>query len=474
MDLWKGLDVLRQKKWTVTFAILNLLSLSSAARSPAQSPGDLACRKLQHALGPSIVNKPNDQDYHSVVFGAWSLFNTQYSPTCVVLPRTSNDVQITMAAIYQYDSKFSVQAGGHSAPKGWNNVDHGVLISFEHMRNISYDSIKDTIVMEPGIRWGESVTLLESQGVAPVGGRVDDVGTGLLLGGGISFLSPAHGFAADNFVELDVVLVDGTLVTATETNEFSDLFRALKGGANRFGIVTRYEVRAIHTGTADDKTWFGGLIQYPPSSFEALAKAISNYTLYATDPNAAILLYFAHFLQPDDTVQSFAIASIFYNGTSLPSSVFGEFLSIPALQTNLSPMSYPEIASSLSEPQPANGHAQMFGAVVIAGGEDDMHVEVLRQWLNFTNVFQDEYNTTVLAFTPIPISQIAIGRERGGNAMNSPLGSAISRLPLYINECDKKQSVFETYGQYEFLKQTYAKYDPTRFNVRRMDGPQGL
>jgi FAD/FMN-containing dehydrogenase len=87
-----------------------------------------------------------------------------------------------------------------------------------------------------------------------------DVGTGLLLGGGLSFLSPAHGFAADSFKELDVVLVSGELVTATATNEHADLFLALKGGANRFGIVTRYELYPVHTGTKEDKTWFGGTI----------------------------------------------------------------------------------------------------------------------------------------------------------------------------------------------------------------------
>lgn len=59
---------------------------------------------------------------------------------------------------------------------------------------------------------------------------------------------------------MDVVLVNGTLVTATASNEYSDLFRALKGGANRFGIVTRYEVQAIHTGRNTDKNWYGGII----------------------------------------------------------------------------------------------------------------------------------------------------------------------------------------------------------------------
>jgi FAD/FMN-containing dehydrogenase len=82
----------------------------------------------------------------------------------------------------------------------------------------------------------------------------------LLLGGGLSFVAAEYGFSADMYKELDVVLVTGELVTATATNKYADLFRALKGGANRFGIVTRYEVYAVHTGTKDDKNWFGGLI----------------------------------------------------------------------------------------------------------------------------------------------------------------------------------------------------------------------
>jgi hypothetical protein len=54
------------------------------------------------------------------------------------------------------------------------------------------------------------------------------IGTGLLLGGGLSFLSGAHGFSVDSLVEADVVLVNGDLITASATNQYNDLFRALK------------------------------------------------------------------------------------------------------------------------------------------------------------------------------------------------------------------------------------------------------
>lgn len=145
------------------------------------------------------------------------------------------------------------------------------------MKAYSYDQVKDTISIEPGALWGEIYDGLQFQGVAPVGGRETsvldfssyinfshfhrDVGaSGLLLGGGLSYLSSAYGFSCDTYVSLDVVLPSGQLVTATATNQYSDLFRALKGGGSRFGIVTKFEVTAVHTGTVLDKTWFGGSI----------------------------------------------------------------------------------------------------------------------------------------------------------------------------------------------------------------------
>lgn len=99
-----------------------------------------------------------------------------------------------------------------------------------------------------------------------------DVGaSGLLLGGGLSYLSPAWGYACDSYRSLQVVLTSGALVTATATNQYKDLFRALKGGGSRFGIVTSYEVQAIHVGTAADKTWYGGSILV--GSFDSLLVA---------------------------------------------------------------------------------------------------------------------------------------------------------------------------------------------------------
>ena len=52
------------------------------------------------------------------------------------------------------------------------SVEGGVLISFSRMKSISYDSARDLVTLQPGIRWGEALDALEPFGVAVMGGRL--------------------------------------------------------------------------------------------------------------------------------------------------------------------------------------------------------------------------------------------------------------------------------------------------------------
>jgi hypothetical protein len=81
--------------------------------------GVTTCALLRFTLGSSIVAS-SGANYAAGVAGAWNFFNTQYAPACVVFPREASHVQAAMQTIYKSKARYAVQAGGHSAMKGWN------------------------------------------------------------------------------------------------------------------------------------------------------------------------------------------------------------------------------------------------------------------------------------------------------------------------------------------------------------------
>jgi FAD/FMN-containing dehydrogenase len=70
---------------------------------------------------------------------------------------------------------------------------------------------------------------------------------GLLMGGGLSFLSAQHGLAADSIQEYEIVFANGTIGTVNMKNN-KDLMVAMRGGGNQFGIVTKFTLIAYPIG----------------------------------------------------------------------------------------------------------------------------------------------------------------------------------------------------------------------------------
>ena len=70
---------------------------------------------------------------------------------------------------------------------------------------------------------------------------------GLLLGCGLSFMSGQYGLPCDSIVNYEVVLSNGSIVNANNATN-TDLFWALKGGGNQFGMVTKFTMTPISIG----------------------------------------------------------------------------------------------------------------------------------------------------------------------------------------------------------------------------------
>lgn len=106
----------------------------------------------------------------------------------------------------------------------------------------------------------------------------------------MSFFSPRFGWACDNVDNYEVVLASGQLTNAN-ARENPDLWSALKGGSNNFGVVTRFDLRTFPQGDI-----WGGQIINPIETRQEAHKAfttlnsMSEYDEFATVINNIIYM----------------------------------------------------------------------------------------------------------------------------------------------------------------------------------------
>ena len=136
----------------------------------------------------------------------------------------------------------AIRGGGHNGG-GLGTCDDGLVIDLSRMRGIRVDPAAETVRVEGGCVWADVDHATHVFGQAVPSGMIASTGVaGLTLGGGIGHLTRRYGLTIDNLLSADVVLADGSLVTASEDHNV-DLFWALRGGGGNFGVVTSFLFR---------------------------------------------------------------------------------------------------------------------------------------------------------------------------------------------------------------------------------------
>ncbi|MEV5715519.1 FAD-binding oxidoreductase [Amycolatopsis mediterranei] len=291
--------------------------------------------------------RPGQDGYADEVTGFQTAVPT--SPAAVVAAESAEDVAAAVRYAAEHRLPVAVQATGHGLTAG----TEGVLISTRRMTGVEIDAAARTARVEAGARWEAVIEAAGRHGLAPLSGSSPDVGVvGYTLSGGFGLMARRYGRAADHVRALDVVTADGELRRAEPG---SDLFWALRGGRDGFGVVTAMEFDLLPVSGL-----YGGSLTFGSADVPAALRAWRTWSAAAPDTLTTSLAMIRY---PDLPVvpepvrgRHVAQVRIAYLGEGGDDLVAPLRVVAPALADTLRPMPFTESGSIAAEPRQPHGY----------------------------------------------------------------------------------------------------------------------
>jgi FAD/FMN-containing dehydrogenase len=246
---------------------------------------ETAVQSLAAAMRGNLI-QPADPSYDE----ARTVYNAMIDKRPALIARCETVADVIAAVNFARDNNIlvAIRGGGHNGP-GLGTCDDGLVIDLSAMDGVRVDPAARTARVEGGALLGDLHHATNAFGLATPSGIISTTGVGgITLGGGVGYLTRQLGLAIDNMLEADVVLADGSFVTASET-ENPDLFWALRGGGGNFGVVTSFVFR-LHP----------------------LPHLTAGPTLWTLDRSAEVLRWYREFITnaPDDLNGFFAFLTV--------------------------------------------------------------------------------------------------------------------------------------------------------------------
>jgi hypothetical protein len=230
--------------------------------------------QLRSSVRGAVI-QPGDAEYDS----ARRVYNAMIDKRPALIARCLDVADVVAAVDYARTNNMltAIRGGGHSGG-GMGVCDGGLVIDLSAMRGVRVDPLTRTVRVAGGCVWGDVDHATHPFGLAVPTGFISSTGVGgLTLGGGIGYLTRAYGLTIDNLLSADVVLADGSIVTADEDTN-ADLFWALRGGGGNFGVVTSFEFRAHPV-----RTLYAGPTFWPLEQTTEVMKAYREFILQAPE-----------------------------------------------------------------------------------------------------------------------------------------------------------------------------------------------
>lgn len=338
-------------------------------------------QSLLAKTNPTLLT-PEDDKYPASI-ARWSAA-AQKPAGLVLAPKSNEEISIAVKYASEQNIDVAVKGGGHSTA-GVSSTDGGLLIDLNaNLRNVEVEVEKKLLRIQGGCTWGDVDNAGAKHGLATVGGTVADTGVGgLTLGGGYGFLSGQHGLTIDNLVEATVVLASGEVVKASKS-ENADLFWALSGAGQNFGVVTEFVLQAYDQG----EVWAGMLIFPPtPEVVEKLVAALND--LYTVDSSgktksAGRAAGGLVFMKPPPTFDQVALAvpTIYFGTEAEAKEIFKDLYAIGPLADTAALVPYP-VLNTLMAP-PIGLRASMKGAAFTMPLRTASVQDMLSNFIQFT------------------------------------------------------------------------------------------
>lgn len=236
---------------------------------------DPAVPELRRAVTGDVIT-PDDDAYHD----ARAVWNGRIDrfPAVIVRVASTDDVATAIRFARDNDLEIAVRGGGHHVT-GSAVIDDGLVVDLSTLTDVTVDADAQTVRVGAGCRVSDVLSKTQEHGLAfPCGSAAHNGVAGSTLAGAIGWSRRKYGLGIDALRSVDLVTVDGDVLTVSE-DEHADLFWGVRGGGANFGVVTAFEFDCFELGPEVA----AAMVAYPAPDAETTTGLLRQYRAVLAD-----------------------------------------------------------------------------------------------------------------------------------------------------------------------------------------------